>query len=264
VSIGPNGDGASPSPPASEVGLRNDPNSGDDPVFLLARPQDKARITAVPPEPRPLPTVAKPPVSITHPAPIIGNRPRLPSVIVDPESADPEASDRLTRAAAVTRAPSQARNGPARRPQVPLLADAPRTLGPPAGERRAGKPSRRDNRPASSRSRESQSRESQSREAPVRAPQPSLPERTERGPIEAAEATSSRPALHPTSVELSEPPPAEALRAPSPSSEALAADVSGGESPSSDAGEPAAGRASNPSATKGLRTLMRYAARGMS
>src|SRR5690606_27832423 len=118
VSIGPDSDGASPSPPPGEVGASGDAGHGEDPVFLLARPQGKRRLT---PMPRPLTTVEKPQVSITHPAPIIATRPRLPSVIVDPESADPEASERLTRAAAITRAPTQARNGSARRPLVPEL-----------------------------------------------------------------------------------------------------------------------------------------------
>jgi hypothetical protein len=118
----------SPQPASSDS--QSEPGPGEDPVFLLGRPQGKGGAQPGPPLRSPFALVQKPPVSITHPAPIIGSRPRLPSVIVDPESADPEGSERATRAAALTRAPTQARSSAVRRPAVPPPADAPRTLGP--------------------------------------------------------------------------------------------------------------------------------------
>ncbi|HTV23977.1 MAG TPA: hypothetical protein VMG12_35040, partial [Polyangiaceae bacterium] len=239
VSIGP--DVPSPSPPlAGDVGPRSDPNSGEDPVFLLARPQGKARLTPVPPPPRPLPVIEKPPVSITHPARVIGKGPRLPSVIVDPESADAEASERLTRAAAITRAPTQARaESSGRRPLVPQLADAPRTLSPPQYERFATRRARTDGAASAqrgARERAAQRRDQQERDArrerqderqsyerqvaperelERREPPPSAPDPTDAaidaGGLAAAAladvlASPSRTALHPASVDLAEPP----------------------------------------------------------
>jgi hypothetical protein len=115
-SASPSALSSSPAPDAT--GPRSEPSSGDDPVFLLARPHGRGGVHAVPPEPRSpfASTVQRPPISITHPAPIIGNRPRLPSVIVDPESADPEASERLTRAAAATDRELHIHAGKRRRP----------------------------------------------------------------------------------------------------------------------------------------------------
>jgi hypothetical protein len=110
--------------PAPAGGRTPVPPSADDPVFLLARPHTRSSDAPA----SSVSSVPKPRVSITLPARIIANRPRLPSVIVDPESADPEASERATRAAAITRAPTQARSsGSGQRSAVPPPADAPRS-----------------------------------------------------------------------------------------------------------------------------------------